>query len=484
MKQEIKNILDDVYAVDPSLRAHEEKLLVIIERLLELRPDTAFDRAFEEKLRAELSSHIVAMKARARRRTFPFLIGTPSFFVPAGALVVLLALFATGGWYLSRTGSVAIFPSSPQIAKLGSEAFGELSVSAPAPAVSSFSAPENALMKGGSDVGVPVGMGGGSASAMGTAPSGKLISPFQSITKFVYKGSDITPPDASMLVLKRVAPKDAASRLAALLKKADIGLINLDTLENARVDSLTLTEGGEYGHMIIIGLGDGSVSIQPNWEAWPNIYDACKAGSICVAQKPLTLSDVPDDKTLIKIADSFLAHYDISVASFASPEVDHSWENASPEGSFMPDSVSVLYPFRINGKDVFNQSGGKEGMTVTIDVRTKRGANVFGLEVAEYASSAYPMETDTAAILAAAEGGGTQGKGAPTPLSSVNEIDLGTPSLAYVGLDVPQIGMQSPQHLFVPAYVFPVTHVGEDAPYLPKNVVVPLAKAYFPGLVR
>ncbi|KKT92304.1 MAG: hypothetical protein UW92_C0003G0021 [Candidatus Jorgensenbacteria bacterium GW2011_GWA2_45_13] len=480
MRQEIKNILNDVYTVDPSLRAHEQKLIVIIEHLLELRPDTGYDKTFEEKLRTELSLQIEkGMRSRKYAKAFSFPIGRPSFFIPAGALVVLLTVFAAGGWYLSGVGTITIFPSSPQIAKVGGEAFGQLSVLAPSPVVNSFSVSENAPTKQSSEMDIPVGMGGGVMSVMGMAPLGKVDLQFRSITKLVYRGTDIPIPDQSMEVLKRVTPKNAASQLATLLKKADLGLINLNTLENAHVDSLTLTEGGEYRHTITIDLVDGSVSIQPNWETWPNIYRACKVGGLCINQRPLTPSDVPDDDTLVKTANSFLAHYDISIAFFAPPEVDRSWKNSASEDSFAPDSVSVLYPFRIDGKDVYNQSGGKEGMTVTIDIRTGRVSNVFGLEVADYTASLYPMETNTSLIIATAERGGAQGESEPTPLSSVNEIDLETPSLAYISLDVPEAGMQSSQHFLVPAYVFPVIHIADGTQYFSKNVVVPLAKIFF-----
>jgi len=198
MRQEIKNILNDVYTVDPSLRAHEQKLIVIIEHLLELRPDTGYDKTFEEKLRTELSLQIEkGMRSRKYAKVFSFPIGRPSFFIPVGALVVLLAVFAAGGWYLSGVGTITIFPSSPQIAKVGGEAFGQLSVLAPSPVVNSFSVSENAPTKQSSEMDIPVGMGGGAMSAMGMAPLGKVDLQFRSITKLVYRGTDIPIPDQS-----------------------------------------------------------------------------------------------------------------------------------------------------------------------------------------------------------------------------------------------------------------------------------------------
>lgn len=464
MEKKIRDILEDLYAADPSLKEHERRLSRLVEHLIALRPHAEYDAVFEERLRRALMRR-AAMLKEGSRPSLAAVFLRPRFTLPVAGLVALVAVFAAGGWYMGGIGGgrTAVFPTSPMIAQVGSDAFGSL----PAPARSEASP-------------MATGMGGGGPATF-AAPAGKAIPSFGPLIRFSYAGKDISAPRPTMEVLKRVPVADAPTRLADIFSRTNMGLIDLSALERPHVDSVTLTEEGTYGHMITLDLANGSVSIQPNWDAWPNAYSACKAGGVCSAPAPLTKSNVPNDDTLIRTANVFLARYGIGTASFGAPEVDHTWEE-TPEGvaSYVPESVSVRYPLIVNGMKVVNDGGGDEGMTVAVDVRSGHVANVFGLEIVNYEASSYPMETDTKAILAAAERGGVRDLSVPTPLSSVATVELGTPSLAYVATYLTsEEGSSRPARLLIPAYVFPITHLPEGTAYPSKQVVVPLAKSFF-----
>ncbi|PIS04614.1 MAG: hypothetical protein COT81_05615, partial [Candidatus Buchananbacteria bacterium CG10_big_fil_rev_8_21_14_0_10_42_9] len=54
MKSEIKNLLAELYEIDPKLKSHEKKLIVLIEELLSSRPAAQIDEAFKRQLRKEV----------------------------------------------------------------------------------------------------------------------------------------------------------------------------------------------------------------------------------------------------------------------------------------------------------------------------------------------------------------------------------------------------------------------------------------------
>lgn len=64
MDKRVKEILEDLYAIDESLRRYQNKLEKLIEKLLMARPDVEINEAFKVKLRAELLSRAAEIKAK------------------------------------------------------------------------------------------------------------------------------------------------------------------------------------------------------------------------------------------------------------------------------------------------------------------------------------------------------------------------------------------------------------------------------------
>jgi len=103
MKKYLKDILEDVYMSDPSLKDRERELVRIIESLVERRPEAAMREEFREDLRRKILA--AAGEARAVSRAEKW-IG--SRHVPAFAGVMVLVLLIAGTWYFGGGSSAPV----------------------------------------------------------------------------------------------------------------------------------------------------------------------------------------------------------------------------------------------------------------------------------------------------------------------------------------------------------------------------------------
>ncbi len=92
MKKKIKSIIDDLYAIDPSLKKQEKDLEKLVEKLIEAKPDIKMDKVFVSGLRRSLSAKADEMST-ATPKKFGFLNFIYAFGGTAMALVIIVSIF-------------------------------------------------------------------------------------------------------------------------------------------------------------------------------------------------------------------------------------------------------------------------------------------------------------------------------------------------------------------------------------------------------
>ncbi len=65
MSVNIKDILDELYALDPDLREKESEIKKIIEKMMKNRPEVEINETFRAELRQKIMREIAAMKKPA-----------------------------------------------------------------------------------------------------------------------------------------------------------------------------------------------------------------------------------------------------------------------------------------------------------------------------------------------------------------------------------------------------------------------------------
>jgi hypothetical protein len=514
-KEQLKIILDDLYAIDANLRNYEPQLEKIIRDLIELEPEVKFDENFRSNLRAQLMERAAQIQAGQPQKNFSLagIFSRKFSYALAGALA--LAVVVLGAGFIAKKQGIIEFPGQKIISQqgsaptefkklaLGDNAFGSLKgdQSNTATGLGGGGAKNES---GTSSVAPTYGIGGGggtasSGTAQAPAPSGigGGMYPYFNF-KYVYKGDPLNLTDSEVEVLRRVGFDKDTSSLGSLLKSFSLGLVNFSSFSSLKLQNINLTEDKDYGYMISVNAQEGSVYISQNWLKWPQPYKLCAGTVACVEQNRVKISDVLSDDEAINIAKDFMAAHGINLDSYGEPAVTDTWRieyerTADKSQFYIPDSANVLFPLKVNGQFVYDEGGSKTGINVSVDFRQKKVSAVGNITSLSYQASNYPAETDTSKILKVVEQGGNYW-GYPVPMANSsapssdiaqpmppirpNEertIEVGTPSIEYV-LYTNYTNNQA-NFLLVPSLIFPITKTPDDTNYYyPKNIVVPLAK--------
>lgn len=465
-KKQIKYILDDLYKIDESLKESAPQLEKIIAEIIGARPDIKIDENFKKELykqlilKAEKSEPIKTKKIGIWQYTF------------AGALVAIVVLVIVSYLFIS----VKPEDLRPEISDtelkfsktvVGENAFGSL--------IGDQSSQETVA---------PVGRGGGVGGggvALGGMPDqtvicaeeeGCIIPPYY-FFEYTYVGEDINLEQTKIEVLKR---KNRIEPLG-ILKSFGFSLIDLSAFDDAKIQTVNFVQDKPYGYTVFVNFDEGTISIDSYWPKWPQPYNKCRDDK-CYESLRLKLSDVPVEEELITIADKFIAEHKINLRNYGQPEMDNDWKNQPgifEEQLYVPDYISLVYPLLIDGKFVYEQSGTKYGIRISINIREKRVSGIYNLSLQEYESSMYAGETDFSRILEVARRGGLNmyywGEGGQS-----KQVEIETPNQEYMAVWRYNQNMQLSEMLIVPALVFPVVNAPTDGYYYQNKIIVPLAK--------
>ncbi|MBU1130877.1 hypothetical protein KJ840_01980 [Patescibacteria group bacterium] len=468
MNNEIQKILEDLYQIDKSFRKYEKQLIKIINELMVSRPETKFDENFRQELKTKLLYRAEELMKKGNKLTFN-LMNLKNIYYLAGVVAILL-LIIVPTIYLTKQGAVIPLSFNLNISKTSDNAFGSLSaeqgdksanltaedgIGAAAPIVAS----ENIRVQG----------GGGGGYAM---PAPDFIS-----YSYIYSGGEITVPADKMEVLKRIKEAGLGPNLEAFLEKFSFDSVDLGKFAGSKLQNISFAENKEFGYIININMEEGALVIYENYLKWPNPFKDC-GDEKCYQQNQLKISDIPDDQTIINIANKFVNEYGINTNGYGQPVVDSRWRQSyesypDQENFYVPDTLSVIYPQTINGQPVYDESGYEQGLTININIRYNKVSNVTNFFSQNYQSSAY-QTADADTIKASAENGGYHNYLYYDASGQTDELELGSPELAYIKIWNYRSGQTD--ELIVPAYIFPLLNPPAAPGFYKKNVVVPLIK--------
>ena len=104
--QKIKEILEELYLIDESLKEYQVELEKIIEKLLAAKPDVEINEEFKQKLRRELLARIEEIKGQESVSPNKFMnifnFSKLSYGLVGGALAIILVV--SGAYYANQKG--------------------------------------------------------------------------------------------------------------------------------------------------------------------------------------------------------------------------------------------------------------------------------------------------------------------------------------------------------------------------------------------
>lgn len=497
---EINNILAELYALDPSLKEHESSLISLISQMSDLKPDTKFDKKFAARLKKQLlkEDKVSKINFNLMNKKLYFAISSVALVAVVVLLVKINGQQKLDGNYSEVLNTITKTDSMQSgIVKVAAGAYGSLgSVN------SNFATDASASEQAAKSV-APLGMGAGpgESASVGTADSptntlaapsaaavsrmidpaisSKMIMPPAFSFKYIYKGESLELKDETGEVYRRIKGDGQMGRkLVSLLDEQNLGQVNLKAFNNLKMTNLSLIEDKELGLLINFDFNEDTVYLSENWEKWRIQERESCTDEVCFNRFRLKIEDVPDDNSLIALADNFLNTYGISRDHYGEPSVENNWRQdyekaADKKNYYIPEYATVVYPLMIDDKPVRDQSGNYSGLRVTINLMKKAASGLNGLMPYRYESSAYALETNADTVLKAVENGGWNRVYYYMNSSETKEIELGTPSRTLVQTWKYNGGKS--EELLVPALVFPVLNSPNEY-YGSKFITIPLVK--------
>lgn len=500
MQEKIQEILEDIYAIDPELKNQEKKLIKIMDELIKRKPDTHFDEEFKEKLKQEVLMRADQLTASFKNNWWEdfFQIRNLAYVSAGAALALLIALplvLQNSGeskfFAVDKTANKIAFESG--INNLPDRAFGSLSGQE-----GDFSNTSDLKKEG-----IASGFGGGGAAIQSPAPmlsavesEGKMVASDSRMTlpyepekveyKYIFDPEDIVLPESLVAVYKQVNSQSSAQSMGKILNGFDLGVIDLNNFSAAEVKSVRLAEEKDFGYYININLEENSVNINQNWEKWPRPDRDCR-DEACFKKYRLKISDVPSDKKIIDLASNFIEKMGVDLRLYGEPEVDRRFEKeaeiSNNQEVWVPETLSVVYPLRIENQDVHDYSGRKSGLNVFVDIRNMKVSGLSSLKPYNFEASNYEAVDDLEKVKEIIEQGDRRyhyGIKENQAADKIVEISLGKPIYSLLRYHNYNQKTRQTDELLIPAMILPVEKISDNADYFwQEAVVIPLVKEIF-----
>lgn len=395
-------------------------------------------------------------------------------------LAVIIVVAAPIAWWYAKSVSPnlksgsnpadQILSSEYKVDDVGARSFGKLT----ALTGNNTDAAKPQTMAMGNSAGVAVGIGGGGPAI---APDAKILPPYNpEIYKFKYKGEDLTDLSSDQPVYKRIPENFSSSAVDRVIRSLSLGLIDLTAFNSTKLQNFSFSEDQSFGYSIYVDAQQGSVNVYQNYNQWPQPYKDCTDQN-CVQSHMLKLKDIPDDQTLIDMANQFVQDKHVSLSGYGEPVVAADWRetyaNSTDKTNFyFPETIDVVYPLMIDNQAAYDDSGALSGLHISIDIRNRRAAGLYDLTTKRYQKSNYGGVTDANKIISVAEKGGYHSYyDANASGGKTVTLELDTPTKQF--LRVWKYDNNTSEELFVPALIFPIKNPGN---YWRKNVIVPLVQ--------
>jgi len=434
MEKQIKQILEELYLVDGSFRAHEKELVKIIQELLASKPDTRIDQNFIKELRFKIIN-----KSSTKENMFNFLFNRRFAYVSALVLVfVLIAGISTFLYKGEQNGQP--LSAEEAIKDVGENAFGRIYLASQGENVQNRESQA-------------FGMGGGGGLVLDTS----VYPPEEQVNyKYAYVGEDFSIEENQVAVYRKAKGNSLGNSLRSALAGLKFDLVDLGSFGSKKITSIQISEDKEFGYSIYVDSINDNISININWERWPmDIYESPVAAMA--------------DEKAVAMADSFISSHGIDMSIYGEGEV----LKPSYRG-FISEDLTVVYPLEIEGRPVYDEGGQKYGIYVNVSSRHNRVASVSGISSNLFESSNYGVEIDEKKAVEIAEQGGMFGNYYYSGNGRTVSVELGTPEIKLVKVWAGANDKFVSNELFVPALVFPVVNNPEWTYFYRSNVIVPL----------
>lgn len=449
MESIVKDLLEELYIIEPNLRKQEKHLSRIVTLMVKNIPKSEMDIAFKKVLKTQILSRIHSKKNKYYTLYLPILSGLSL------CGVLLFVGINISSSILTPEKMISFAPSIEQVEP---NAFGNSIKTTWGQQMEYMPKSWSQMMR--------------VWKMMGDTQMLAVNTPVQ--YEYSYTGK-LDIPSGKLIVYKRNSVWFAAADTSGFIRHLRLDGLDTRAFQNAGISNINISEDHEFGYNIGIDFTQGTVNFNQNYLKWPQA--TCDTNG-CIELAKLTEKDIPSDESLIRMTDEFISKYSIDRELYGNPVVNSEWrtdymkQQKEESELYIPETFTVTYPIKINNQYIYEEFGGYKWLVLTIDIRNHTVSSVTGLEKYNLVASEYPT-SDKSKIQKMIQSGG-RNIIEITGSTIVTKITLLAPTLWYVRIYGEWKDGVSNDFL-VPAYIFQVHDKPADS-YILDTVIVPLVE--------
>lgn len=559
--QEIKNILEELYEIEPSLKEKESDILKMIHAFMDIKPNVKISQEFKSELKKTILSNIANMEQKNSRVDIISIIKIISTFLAWGIVtyaVLGINILPNLMQKKPKLEENIIESITPTITEQGKNAFGNLvtlwldeaptweysqvqeeeqavndtqesssngsstamsqtvnsKVAAPTPTVQqsvtaqtnvwvNFDMPASDTIVSMDSQITSVGESQWAATTtdetnatINTADMsvgdmkypigiwwGWMIAPWEPYpapieyvpTVFEYSFDASSIPQISWEVDVYKIQKKPLSINTNLLQDANIptNFLDISKFKNTKIDSISFYEDAPQGYQINYDVANGNVYVSSRYDRW--MFDYSQA---------LKKSDMLTFDELSSIANNFITSMGVNISNYGNPILGYDWMEAynsmeSKEYFYFPDTVNLVYPLTLDGKNIYEYGGYPYWLNVSIYQKKKVVTSLGPIQNVNFVKSKYDSETNPESILKYINSHFSQDYGY-SQTSKVVKVDLINPTIVFVkkySTPTSKDSFQTYDEFMVPAIMFEIKDKPQEL--YQSAIIVPIVKDFY-----
>lgn len=463
MKKEIREILNELYELDSSLKKDEKKLVSIIEKMLLSKPKIKIDDGFKNELKQEVLRQASKNSIFIKKDIFKYLWVFASWAFALALVVniypnlvnntkvenINIASLRTSRDIENTSDKNTIINFKTKIEKVSDEnLFWDLVFN------------ESEQNEKSSWIWAWGWIWWGWLWIAAETSSAKIwimqLDPDYKPNLYLYNiSSDIELPEIpeKMYVYKKTN-ESIESWDINFWDLINTDIIDISKLRNLNVSNINLSENISKWYNVNFSFKEWVINIFRNYNSWPEINYS--------DLKQLTLSDIPSDEKILWVVNKFIEKYNIDVSLYSDPIVDDTYSNRyissiREENLYISDVFGVTFPLELDWVWVYEYYGNKYWLNASVNIRDMAVSNFWVIEKLKFQWSEYDLETSREKIEEIALNWNYSNKYLRESwnYNEVN-VDLWNPKLVYLRKYIYNEEERKSEEFFIPWILFEV----------------------------
>lgn len=358
MKNNINQILEELYKKDPSLKEKENIIIPIIQTMIDIKPDIQIDENFKKQLKTKINEEIIQIKTQKyfikNKMSKIFFYIFWSLWISAFAIIIITNFTNTNPTN-NYVFANQIIPSKTNFWNIWNSQLSQnwwINQS-------NFASNSKEMIT--TKVASPANMMRDNLEIMPEIDPNFV----REIYNYTFSWN-LLDLKQNMAVYKKETQKN--QNFNDLIKNINFNSINMSKFTNLNIWNITLNQDKEFWYSINIDFDNWSLNIYKNYSKWPQ-----------TDYNPDEKQIILEKEEIFQIANKFLKEYNIDLSSYWQPQIEQSYSNilakystAKTPPAYVNNITTIIFPLIIDWNEISWEYWWLSWVRIEIDLKEKK----------------------------------------------------------------------------------------------------------------